>query len=291
MRVVLITGISGSGKSIALNVLEDDGYFCIDNLPVRFLDAVISSLAAAGHERIAVSIDARSGDSAESLRTTLGDLSRRGHEIKTLFLNARDDTLLQRYSESRRRHPLSLQMSRTGHQPTLVEAIAREREIMSTLGDLGASIDTSDLHPNALRGWVRDVVGAEQAPLTLVFISFAFKDGVPLDADLMFDARCLPNPYYTPALRPLTGRDEPVANYLRAIPAVQRLIDHIASFLHTWLPNYLQENRSYLTVAIGCTGGQHRSVFCVEELAREFRRVEHVLVRHRSLANRHPGGL
>lgn len=289
MRLVIITGISGSGKSIALNVLEDDGYFCIDNLPVRFLDAVISSLAAAGHERIGVSIDARSGDSAESLRTTLVELGRRGHDIKTLFLTARDDTLLQRYSESRRRHPLSLQMSRNGEQPTLVEAIAREREIMSTLGDLGASIDTSDLHPNALRNWVRDVVGAEQTPITLVFVSFAFKDGVPLDADLMFDARCLPNPYYTPALRPLTGLEPPVAEYLRAIPAVQRLIDHIAGFLHAWLPHYLQENRSYLTVAIGCTGGQHRSVFCVEELAREFRRIEHVLVRHRSLANRKPG--
>jgi len=291
MRLVLITGISGSGKSIALNVLEDDGYFCIDNLPVRFLDAVISSLGAAGHQRIAVSIDARSGDSADSLRTTLGDLASRGHDIKTLFLTARDDTLLQRYSESRRRHPLSLQMSRSGEQPTLVEAIAREREIMSTLGDLGASIDTSDLHPHTLRSWVRDVVGAEQAPLILVFVSFAFKDGVPLDADLMFDARCLPNPYYTPALRPMTGRDEPVASYLRAIPSVQRLIDHIAGFLHTWLPHYLQENRSYLTVAIGCTGGQHRSVFCVEELAHAFRRIEHVLVRHRSLANRQPGGV
>ena len=137
---------------------------------------------------------------------------------------------------------------------------------------------------------MRDVVGAERAPITLLFQSFAFKHGVPLDADLVFDARCLPNPYYTPELRPMTGLDEPVAQYLRAIPSVRRLIDDIAAFLHTWLPHYLQENRAYLTVAIGCTGGQHRSVFCVEELARQFRRIEHVLVRHRSLANRLAGG-
>jgi len=289
MRLVLITGISGSGKSIALNVLEDDGFFCIDNLPVRFLDEVIGSLAAAGHERLAVAIDARSGDSVEGLKQSVGGLARHGHDIKILFLNARTDTLVQRYSETRRRHPLSLRVPRGGEPPTLLEAIEQERELMSVLEDIGVSIDTSDLHPNVLRGWVRDVVGAERAPITLLFESFAFKHGVPLDADLVFDARCLPNPYYTPELRPMTGQDEPVAQYLRAIPSVRRLIDDISAFLHAWLPHYLQENRAYLTVAIGCTGGQHRSVFCVEELAREFRRIEHVLVRHRSLANRLAG--
>jgi len=290
MRLVLITGISGSGKSIALNVLEDDGFFCIDNLPVRFLDDVIGALAEAGHERIAVAIDARSGDSVEGLRESMGHLARRCHDIKLLFLNARTETLVQRYSETRRRHPLSLRLSREGEAPTLIEAIALERELMSVIEDLGVSIDTSDLPPNVLRGWVRDVIGAERAPITLLFESFAFKHGVPLDADLVFDARCLPNPYYTPELKPMTGLDPPVAEYLRAIPSVQRLIEHISGFLHAWLPHYLHENRSYLTVAIGCTGGQHRSVYCVEELAREFRRIEHVLVRHRSLASRMAGG-
>ncbi|MCM5571793.1 RNase adapter RapZ [Burkholderiaceae bacterium FT117] len=290
MRLVLITGISGSGKSIALNVLEDDGFFCIDNLPVRFLDDVIGALAEAGHERIAVAIDARSGDSVEGLRESMGHLARRCHDIKLLFLNARTEALVQRYSETRRRHPLSLRLSREGEAPTLIEAIALERELMSVIEDLGVSIDTSDLPPNVLRGWVRDVIGAERAPITLLFESFAFKHGVPLDADLVFDARCLPNPYYTPELKPMTGLDPPVAEYLRAIPSVQRLIEHISGFLHAWLPHYLHENRSYLTVAIGCTGGQHRSVYCVEELAREFRRIEHVLVRHRSLASRMAGG-
>jgi UPF0042 nucleotide-binding protein len=286
MRIVLITGISGSGKSIAIKALEDDGYFCIDNLPVRFVDEVIASLAAAGHEKVAVSIDARSGVSITGLRQTIGQLARHGHVIKTLFLNARTDTLVQRYSETRRRHPLSLRTTPEGESPTLIEAIEQERELMSVLEDFGVSIDTSDLHPNVLRSWVRDVVGSERAPITLLFESFAFKHGVPLDADLVFDVRCLPNPYYTPELRPMTGLDEPVAEYLRAIPSVQRMVEHVAGFLHTWLPHYVQENRSYLTVALGCTGGQHRSVYCVEELAREFRRVEHVLVRHRALANR-----
>jgi UPF0042 nucleotide-binding protein len=289
MRVVLISGISGSGKSIATHVLEDDGFFCIDNLPVRFLSEVIASLAGAGHEKIAVSIDARSGDSIAGLRQTIGDLIAAGHDTKLLFLNARTDTLVQRYSETRRRHPLSLRMARGGEPPTLTEAIEHERDMMSVLEDIGVSIDTSDLHPNLLRTWVRDVAGTERAPLTLLFESFAYKHGVPLDADLVFDARCLPNPYYTPELRPMTGLDTPVADYLSEIPSVRRMIEHIGQFLHSWLPHYVQENRSYLTVAIGCTGGQHRSVYIVEALAREFRRFEHVLVRHRALAARQAG--
>jgi len=289
MRVVLITGISGSGKSIAINVLEDDGFYCIDNLPARFLHEVIASLSEAGHERVAVSIDARSGDSVAELRTMVVGLGRFGHDVKVIFLNARTETLVQRYSETRRRHPLSARREpQDESDKTLIEAIEREREIMSVIEGVGVSLDTSDLHPNVLRQWVRDLVGAERAPLTLLFTSFAYKHGVPLDADLVFDARCLPNPYYTNELRPLTGVDEPVAAFLREIPSVQRLIDHIGNFLHTWLPFYIQENRSYLTVAIGCTGGQHRSVYCVEELARRFRRTEHVLVRHRALTQRLP---
>lgn len=284
MRIVLITGISGSGKSIAIKALEDDGYFCIDNLPVRFVDEVIASLADAGHEKVAVSIDARSGVSITGLRQTIGQLARRGHVIKTLFLNARTDTLVQRYSETRRRHPLSLPTTPEGEPPTLTEAIEQERELMSVLEDFGVSIDTSDLHPNVLRSWVRDVVGSERAPITLLFESFAFKHGVPLDADLVFDVRCLPNPYYTPELRPMTGLDEPVAEYLRAIPSVQRMIEHVAGFLHTWLPHYVQENRSYLTVALGCTGGQHRSVYLAQRLGEHFKtRYPSVLVRHREL--------
>jgi len=287
MRVVLVTGISGSGKSVAVNVLEDDGFFCIDNLPARFLQDVIDALQAQGYQRVAVSIDARSGAPIEQLGAIVAGLSAAGHDVKVLFLNARTDTLVQRYSETRRRHPLASQQgSADGATATLIESIDRERELMSAIEAIGLSIDTSDLHPNLLRQWVRDVVGLERAPLTLLFESFAFKYGVPLDADLVFDVRCLPNPHYTPSLRPLTGLDEPVAQFLREAPAVQRMIDHVGHFLQTWLPSYVQENRSYLTVAIGCTGGQHRSVYVVEELARRFRSAERVLVRHRALAAR-----
>jgi UPF0042 nucleotide-binding protein len=290
VRVVLVTGISGSGKSIAINVLEDDGYFCIDNLPAQFLQAVIGSLQEQGYDRVAVSIDARSGAPVADARQIVAGLGRDGHDVKVLFLNARTDSLVQRYSETRRRHPLAMQRGRSEEPaPTLLESIEHERELMSAIEDIGVSIDTSDLHPNVLRQWVRDVVGLERAAITLLFESFAFKYGVPLDADLVFDVRCLPNPYYTPQLRPLSGLDEPVAQFLRDVPAVQRMIDHIGHFLQTWLPSYVQENRSYLTVAIGCTGGQHRSVYVTEELARRFSSDERVLVRHRALAARQSG--
>jgi RNase adapter protein RapZ len=285
MRVVLVTGISGSGKSVAIRVLEDDGYFCIDNLPVRFLHEVIMSLQDQGYDRVAVSIDARSGESLADLKQVVAGLARFGHDVKVLFLNARTDTLVQRYSETRRRHPLTLAHGRNEDAgPSLLESIESERELMAAIEDIGVSIDTSDLHPNLLRQWVRDVVDTDRASMTLLFESFAFKNGVPLDANLVFDARCLPNPYYTPDLRPLCGTDEPVIRYLAEIPSVQRMVAHIGDFLQAWLPMYVQENRSYLTIAVGCTGGQHRSVYIVEQLAARFRPFEHVLVRHRALA-------
>ncbi len=286
MRVVLITGISGSGKSIALNELEDSGFFCIDNLPMRFLQEVISSLAESGHERIAVSIDARGREALNDLRDMMAGLSRFGHDVKIIFLNARTDILIQRYSESRRRHPLAVASEASGGSFTLEESIEREREMLSVLEHFGVSIDTSDLKPAALRQWIRDVIQSERAAITLLFESFAFKTGVPLDADLVFDVRCLPNPYYDPALRPLTGKDAAVQEYLGGIPSVQRMVDHIANFLNTWLPHYILDNRSYLTVAIGCTGGQHRSVFITEKLSERFKRTETVLTRHRSLTSR-----
>lgn len=285
MRVILITGISGSGKSIALRVLEDDGFFCIDNLPVRFLQEVIGHLATEGAERVAVAIDSRGGRELAELPALAHGLGRFGHDVKVLFLDARTDTLIQRYSETRRRHPLSA-VSRDSAMPTLTESIDRERELLAELEELGVSIDTSDLHPNVLRTWVRDVVGSDRAALTLLFESFAYKTGVPLDADLVFDVRCLPNPFYVPQLRPLSGLDQPVVSYLDAVAAVQQMVADISGFLENWLPHYILENRSYLTIAVGCTGGQHRSVYCVERLAARFRGREQVLVRHRGIAMR-----
>ncbi|MEK9721054.1 MAG: RNase adapter RapZ, partial [Quisquiliibacterium sp.] len=232
MRVVLITGISGSGKSIAIKVLEDDGFYCVDNLPLSALREVIISLGQTGHQSVAVSIDARTGGSLGEINALVDSLRKLGHDVKVIFLDARNDTLVSRYSETRRRHPLSQDSGTGGNRDqTLVEAIQRERELMSVIEGVGVALDTSDLHPNVLRQWVRDLVGAPKSSLTLLFVSFAYKEGVPLDADLVFDTRCLPNPYYTKELRPLTGRDEPVIKFLDDIPTVRRLVEHIGHFL------------------------------------------------------------
>jgi len=280
MRVLLVTGMSGSGKSIALNVLEDAGYAVVDNLPSRFLLEVISELRENGHESVAVSIDVRGGiASVTELPDLLSVLRRFGGDVQVLFLTADTPTLVQRYSETRRRHPLS----QPGGERTLEECIEEERRVLAVLDGIGQSIDTSRLPAHTLRSWVRDFIGSDRSGLTILFESFAFKDGVPLDADLVFDVRCLPNPHYDPELRPLTGRDPPVMEFLAAIPMVGQMIGDIGDFIARWLPSYVQDNRSYLTVAIGCTGGQHRSVYCVEQLVRRFRLQDPVLVRHRAL--------
>jgi RNase adapter protein RapZ len=287
LQLILITGISGSGKSVALRLLEDDGYFCIDNLPGKFLSEIPPLMATRGIHRVAVAIDVRTDDSPEELRDHITAFSSQGHDVKVIFLNARTDTLVQRFSETRRRHPLAFRLqARDGVEPTLIESIEQERELMSLIDEVGIVLDTSDLPANTLRQWIREVVGADNRLLTLSFVSFGFKHGIPLDADLVFDARCLPNPHYAAELRHQTGLDQPVADYLRAEPAVQAMIDDINGYLHRWLPHYLREHRSYLTVAIGCTGGQHRSVYLVEEIAKRFRRQDQVLIRHRSLATR-----
>ena len=287
MQLIFVTGISGSGKSLAIRVLEDAGFFCLDNLPVGFLAEVIASLEREGHDRVAVAVDVRTGRSIAGLREVVDGFRERGNDVKVLFLNARTDVLVQRYSETRRRHPLTLaRRDGTGTGPTLSESIEHERELLSGIGEMGIAIDTSDLHPNVLRQWVREVAKVDRAVLTLLFESFTFKHGVPLDADLVFDVRCLPNPYYESALRPLTGQDAPVAAWLDKILEVGLMIDDISRFLENWIPHYVSENRHYLTVAIGCTGGQHRSVHVVEMLARRFAETERVLARHRALANR-----
>ncbi len=285
MKIVLITGVSGSGKSLALNVLEDAGYYCVDNLPSRFLPELAVYLETQNHSRLAVAIDARSGGSLAELPPIIGGLRRFGHDVRVLFLNATTQTLVQRFSETRRRHPLSVTsddtLSATG---SLVEAIEKEREMLSSVTELAHQIDTSNLRASALRRWIREFVQHDQTGLTLMFESFGFKHGVPLDADLVFDVRSLPNPYYDVQLRPLTGRDQPVIDFLSAIPEVDEMINDIAAYLQKWLPSFMRDNRSYLTVAIGCTGGQHRSVFISETLGERFRNEASVLVRHRELA-------
>lgn len=283
LRVVLISGISGSGKSVALRMLEDTGYTCVDNLPVRLLYDFIASAREADLRRVAVAMDARTPGDIADLPDIITALRSQGTELRVVFLDANTTTLVQRYSESRRRHPLSEKLQPAGAAPpSLHDCIAVEREMLGQLRDQEHVIDTSNLTPGQLRAWVRDLVQADPLPVLLTFESFAYKLGVPLGADLVFDARCLPNPYYNPVLRPMTGRDQPVAVWLSQYPLVSRMIEDVANFVQNWLPHYAQDTRAYLTVAIGCTGGQHRSVYVVEQLARRFAEHGHVLVRHRA---------
>lgn len=277
MQLILVSGLSGSGKSIALHVLEDSGFYCVDNLPAGSLDQVLGYLAEAGHERVAVSIDARSA-ALGALPEHIGRLRSRGVDCRVLYLEATTAALLRRFSETRRRHPLA------GSGIALQEAIEHERTLLADVALLGHRIDTSELLPRVLQNWIRDLLGIGSGTLTLLFESFAYRDGIPLDADWVLDARMLPNPHYEPQLRPLTGRDAPVAGYLRADPAVGRWLEDVRALLARWLPEIVRENRSYVTVAIGCTGGKHRSVYLVEQLADAFRGEWKVLVRHRGLA-------
>lgn len=288
MRIILITGISGSGKSVGLNALEDAGYFCVDNLPPKLLRQLVATRLEEGAHTLAVAVDSRSSDSLASLPADIQLLKDDGHDVKVLFLTAKTESLIARFSETRRSHPLSHRVRTTqggsSNQPTLTECILREREMLSVIEGVSHVIDTSGLSANKLRGWIKELVETERTPLTLLFESFAFKFGVPLDADLVFDVRVLPNPYYDLKLRPHTGRDEPVIAFLDSQAHVAELFTDIRAFVEKWLPAFKNDNRSYLTVAVGCTGGQHRSVYMVEQLARHFRPTERVLVRHRELA-------
>lgn len=282
MNLVLISGLSGSGKSVALKVLEDSGYFCVDNLPATLLLPLIDELSAGENQRVAVAMDVRTGASISTLPARLQDLRDKGVELRFLFLEARDDVLIARFSETRRRHPLGRD------DLSLEEAIRQERISLADIAALGHRLDTSDLSTNKFRNWIKDFLelGAS-ARLTLLFESFGFKHGVPLDADLVFDVRCLPNPYYDPTLRPLSGLDQGIIKFLEEIPEVDRMVMDIRHFVSSWLPDYDKDNRSYLTIAIGCTGGQHRSVYFAERLAKEFAGWGQVLVRHRNMKERH----
>jgi UPF0042 nucleotide-binding protein len=277
MRLTVISGLSGSGKSVALRALEDAGHYCIDNLPADLLLQVAKHLEAGGCAELAVSIDARSASSLAGVPEAMKGLQDR-MDLRVIFLESKDDTLVKRFSETRRRHPLS-----TGER-SLSECIREEREILAPLASLAHHLDTSDLSANSLRAWIREFCRLDTAAFTLVFQSFGFKHGIPLDADLVFDVRCLPNPHYDPFLRPHTGKDAPVIDFLRAQPQVLEMLEDIRDYVAKWLPAYIADNRNYFTVALGCTGGQHRSVYFAETLAAHFRAGTQVLVRHRELS-------
>ena len=278
MQLFLISGLSGSGKSIALKVLEDSGYYCVDNLPADLLAALVEHLQSAGYTHIAVSIDVRSANSVQRLPPLLQKIKLQHVDVHVLFLDAQSDTLVKRFSETRRLHPLSDGVR------TLPECVSQERDLLAEISDIGHHIDTTELNANALRAWIKQFIKVDRARLTLLFQSFGFKHGIPLDADLVFDVRCLPNPHYDPVLQALTGRDAAVIEFLDNAPSAQDMFGDIRDFVERWLPNFVADNRSYLTVAIGCTGGRHRSVYLAEKLSRYFEQQQQVLVRHRELA-------
>ena len=292
VEIILITGMSGSGKSVALHALEDAGYYCVDNLPPKLLLAFVELETQHQAERLAIAMDVRSGTSLPQLPQYLTALRARGVTVKPLFLDATTDTLVRRYSESRRRHPLSQQSGMAAAQwhsapdahRALVESIELERELLSVLHEQSHVIDTSMIRPSQLQSYVKKLIATPgDRQLTLVFESFAFKRGVPTDADFMFDVRMLPNPHYEPELKALTGRDAPVIDFLHAQEDVQRMRTQIGDFLQSWLDALVRDHRSYVTVAIGCTGGQHRSVYLVEQLTRRFSPHWSTILRHREL--------
>lgn len=285
-EVILITGMSGSGKSVALHALEDAGYYCVDNLPPELLSQFIALERQQQARRVAIAMDVRSGGSFPLIPQQLDALRGEGVLLRSLFLDSTTDALVRRFSETRRRHPLSRQetdVDAPERHRALVQAIELERELLADLREGADIIDTSIIRPSQLQSYIKDLIAAPQSSLTLVFESFAFKRGVPLDADFVFDVRMLPNPHYVPALRPLTGQDAPVIDWLREHDEVLRMYDDIEGFLSRWLDALARDHRSYVTVAIGCTGGQHRSVFLVEQLTRSFEKRWAALKRHREL--------
>jgi RNase adapter protein RapZ len=280
LELIIVTGLSGSGKSIALRVLEDSGYYCIDNLPATLLPQISSHLETTIQKKIAISIDSRSA-ALEALPYAIETLKKSGINVQVLFLESTVETLVKRFSETRRKHPLS------DADTTLAESISRERDLLAGLVGLGHHIDTSNLSANTLRSHIRELIqdsNQGSGGLVLLFKSFGFKNGIPLDADFVFDVRSLPNPHYDPILKPLTGKDAPVQAFLENTPAVLEMLADIQHYVEKWLPSFVQDNRSYLTVAIGCTGGQHRSVYFVEQLSARFKQQkQYVITRHREL--------
>ena len=291
MQIIIVTGLSGSGKSIVLRALEDNNFYCVDNLPATLLPQITQHLNATNYGKIAISIDSRSA-ALEALPQAIESLKADGNQVQVLFLESAVETLVKRFSETRRKHPLS------NENTTLAESIARERDLLAGVAALGNHIDTSNLSANALRNHVRELISALQLSsetahtnkgLVLLFTSFGFKNGIPLDADFVFDVRSLPNPHYDPILKPLTGKDAAVQTFLANQPAAIEMLADIQHYVQKWLPSFNADNRSYLTVAIGCTGGQHRSVYFVEQLSAYFKQhftnnnKQQVIIRHREL--------
>lgn len=284
--VVIVTGISGSGKSVAIKQLEDLGYYCVDNLPVSLIKNFIDDSSLKGEDYLAAAVDARSHNDIHHLPETVKRMRELGYHVQVLYLDAALDVLIHRFSETRRAHPLTKRIkNETNHTPSLEECIDYEKNLLSSIKESEQVIDTSLLKPSELRNWIKELINVRSGDTLITFESFGYKYGVPSSADIVFDVRCLPNPYYDAQLKPLTGLDTEVAEWLGSKPQVNEMIEDIATFVRKWLPQYMQDTRSYLTVAIGCTGGQHRSVYIAEKLADIFKDHKPLRVRHRALSH------
>ena len=281
MDLTIVSGLSGSGKTVALQALEDIGYYCIDNLPANLLPHFAASLMHNPDSHAAVGIDIRNRHFLETLSDSLANLKQLGIEFRILYLYADEDTLIKRFSETRRRHPL------TDMSTSLVDGIRQEHQLLASLAQsANIEIDSSRITPHELLSQVRNLVGARDgATMMLQVVSFGHKYGNPSDADFVFDVRCLPNPYWEKSLREQTGADQEVIDFLKSRPSTAAMIDHIYYFLTKWLPAFEAENRSYITIAIGCTGGRHRSVYVAEQLAEKLKKNDDskVHLRHRDL--------
>ena len=285
MRLVIVSGLSGSGKSVAINTLEDDDFYCIDNMPLGMLPTCIEHLTESSpslHEKVAIGVDVRNvSQDISSFSNIIDQIKEQGIDVELIYLEADDETLIQRYSETRRKHPL------TKNGLPLVDAIKREKQILDDVILLASlRIDTTSTNVRQLRSLISEQVSTEKSSsLTILLQSFGYKYGVPNDSDYVFDVRCLPNPYWEQHLRKLTGHDQDVIDYLQSHDEVKQMINSIAEFVENWLPHFEKENRSYLSVSIGCTGGQHRSVHIAENLGDRFRKFKsnNVSVRHRDL--------
>ena len=282
MRLVVLSGLSGSGKSVALNALEDTGYYCIDNIPIALLQSFVDETLPQqdpAFSRVALCADARNAADIPRLPLLVQEMRKAGIACEVIFLQADEDVLLSRFSETRRKHPL------TTDRVSLTEALELESQLLEpivVIADL--VVDTSAMNVHQLRDLIGNRVASRaEGKLSILLESFGFKHGLPADADFVFDVRCLPNPYWEPELRSLTGRDRPVREYLEKQPQVQSMVDDIATFLQRWIPRYKESQRAYLTVAIGCTGGQHRSVHVAEAVAERLSSGDSVQTRHHQL--------
>lgn len=277
MQLVVLSGVSGSGKSLALKSLEDAGFFCVDNLPAELIEPLAQHALKRGEQKVAIGADARSGESLEQLPGIVARERARGTDVRVIFLDATDESLVRRFGETRRPHPLAEEGR------SIAESIARERQLLAWLAEFGQRVDTSGLTPPQLRAWIHDMVVLDASRLALCFQSFGYKSGVPLDADFVFDARFLTNPHYETKLRPKTGRDPEVATFLERETEALLFVEDIERFLRRWLPKFVRDQRASLNIAIGCTGGRHRSVYVTERLSERFQSEYPVIVRHGDL--------